>query len=535
MGDEKKTRSQLVAELNRARRRLDRLRKAAAAKRRSVGKKLRENRELSHLISDNVDDMIAVLDLKGRRLYNNPAYRMLGDPDSLRGSDSFREIHPEDQGKVRRVFEETVRTGVGGRAEYRFVLADGSMRYIESQGNAICDKDGKPAKIIVVSRDITERRELEAKSQALQQQLFHSEKLKALGECLSGIAHELNNPLGGILTRCQLILQYENIPLSDRLREDFEMIFQEALRCKKIVKNVAAFSRKHASEKTSISVNGIIEDCLRLQIHRLRDGTAEVRNELDPELPETLADYHQLQQVFLNLINNALQAAEGRRRKTTLIIRTRRTPSGIRVEFEDNGPGIPPERLSKVFEPFFTTKEVGEGTGLGLSISHGIVTEHGGRIWAESAPGKGATFVIELPVRTTPKEDGTAKPSGDDACPSGRRVLVIDDEASIRKSLERYLQSKRMEPETAPDGRTALRMLNDKDYDAVLCDIHLPGIDGRKLYAWAKRHRPDLASRWVFLTGSVDRNGKLPPKGAKPTHLHKPFRLEEIAKALNDL
>lgn len=241
-----------------------------------------------------------------------------------------------------------------------------------------------------VVRDVTEER-------ALQLQLAQAEKLAAIGEMLSGVAHELNNPLTTIIGFSELLQQEASIP--EGVRTDLERISRQAKRSSCVVQGLLTFARQSRIQVAEVDVNAIIAQALDSLQPQLDDSNIKTLLELDPHLPRTLADGGQLQQVFLNLLTNAQQAMAQVRGPRTLRIQTRATPTDLRVTISDSGPGIARELLLRVFDPFFTTKPVGEGTGLGLSICYGTIREHGGRIWAESEPGRGATFYVELPIR----------------------------------------------------------------------------------------------------------------------------------------
>jgi signal transduction histidine kinase len=186
--------------------------------------------------------------------------------------------------------------------------------------------------------------------------------------------------------------------LDETLRKDLDTIYRESQRAAKITQNLLSFARRHEPEKHLISINEAIEKTLELQAHPMKVNNIELVLELDPELPKTLADFHQMQQVFMNIINNAEQAMVEAHGKGKLIVKTQKVGSTIRISFADNGPGIPEKNMKRIFDPFFTTKEVGKGTGLGLSICYGLVEAHGGRIYARSKLGQGATFVVEIPI-----------------------------------------------------------------------------------------------------------------------------------------
>jgi len=219
----------------------------------------------------------------------------------------------------------------------------------------------------------------------------------------SGIAHELNNPLASIIGLSEMLTE-EDLP--DNIREDVTTLNSEAQRAAGIVKNMLSFARNHTSVKQPTQMNKVVEDVLKLRAYYRMVNNITVERKLDPELPDIMADYFQMQQVFLNIILNAEQSMAESHGKGTLKITTEKVGRMVRLTFSDDGPGIPQQNLSRVFDPFFTTKEVGKGTGLGLSICYGIVTAHNGRIYAQSDFGKGATFIVELPIEYYP-EQGT--------------------------------------------------------------------------------------------------------------------------------
>jgi PAS domain S-box-containing protein len=241
-----------------------------------------------------------------------------------------------------------------------------------------------------VQQDITERKRLE-------QQLIQSEKLAALGQLISGVAHELNNPLTSVIGYAQLLLHKGK--LDERATEGVEIINREAERTRRIVQNLLSFSRQHKPCRARANLNEILERSLELRAYELKTNNITVCRDFG-DLPQIDVDQHQLQQVFLNVIINAEQAIRTTGHKGTLKLKTEVKPAGgwAVVTIADDGSGIPPEDLTKVFDPFFTTKEVGKGTGLGLSISYGIIKEHGGIIRAESEHGQATTFTIELPL-----------------------------------------------------------------------------------------------------------------------------------------
>jgi two-component system NtrC family sensor kinase len=238
----------------------------------------------------------------------------------------------------------------------------------------------------------------------LQEQLVQSAKLSAIGQMISGVAHELNNPLTTVMGYAQLLLVGE---LDETVKADLQRIYDDALRAQRIVQDLLTFARQKKPERSPTDINETLERTLALRAYALEMDSIKLVTEFEEDLPWTMADGYQLQQVFLNIINNSYQAMAQQGKAGTLAVRSECIGGNtIRVTFGDTGPGIPDEVLKRIFDPFFTTKDVGMGTGLGLSVSHGIIQEHGGRIWAESDPGQGAVFVVELPVVRWPEEPG---------------------------------------------------------------------------------------------------------------------------------
>jgi signal transduction histidine kinase len=234
---------------------------------------------------------------------------------------------------------------------------------------------------------------------AVQEHLIQAEKLSALGELIAGVAHELANPLNTISMTAQLLMATSTLPPRDRGR--LEKLGQAAVHCSQIVKGLVSFARKQKPELACVDVNALCEQALDLLAYQMKASKIQLERHLDPRLPRTMADPHQLQQVFVNIGTNACQAMAGAAGRGTLTVETTAADGVIRIAFHDDGPGMSKEQQRKIFDPFFTTKP--EGTGLGLSISYGIIREHAGDIAVESVPGRGATFVVSVPVRPSPE------------------------------------------------------------------------------------------------------------------------------------
>ncbi|MDH5695456.1 MAG: ATP-binding protein [Dehalococcoidia bacterium] len=245
--------------------------------------------------------------------------------------------------------------------------------------------------------DIIKRKEAEEREKQLQQELNLASRLASIGRLAAGIAHEINNPLTAILGFSQRLLRKST---DTKVNRDLEIIRSEAQRAANVVENLLTFARRREPKKEYSDINDIVHKALQLRAYQLKTNNIEVVTDFAPGFPKAMVDFHQIQQVFLNLILNAEQAMSEVNRRGKLVIKTRGIKDYIRIAFTDDGPGIPAEHLDKIFDPFFTTRGEGGGTGLGLSICHGIVVEHGGRIYAQGKPGEGTTFFVELPLTT---------------------------------------------------------------------------------------------------------------------------------------
>jgi two-component system, NtrC family, sensor kinase len=394
------------------------------------------------------------------------------------------------------------------------------------------DKNNRMAGSIHVAKDISTEKQL-------QQQLIQSEKLSAIGELISGIAHELNNPLTGVMGYSQLLQLRKD--LDDRAKDSLLKINNLALRCQKIVQNLLSFARKQKPERTLSDINEILENTVELRSYELQVNNIELSRELDRHLPKTIADAHQLQQVFLNILTNAEQAMLEAHGKGRLTIRTRSDPSNARiiVEIIDDGPGIAENYLTRIFDPFFTTKEVGKGTGLGLSLSYGMIKEHGGNIYARRNPGAGATFVIELPLIAHLRHETRRAPELTppalhfEKLVHGKRILVVDDEKYILDFFVEIFQNLPLQIDTAGNGRAAMQKIQVGEYDLIVSDFKMPQMSGRDLFNWIKENRPHLASRIIFVTGdtvSADTRSFFEDNNSR--FLAKPFKIEEVKEVI---
>jgi signal transduction histidine kinase/ActR/RegA family two-component response regulator len=373
-------------------------------------------------------------------------------------------------------------------------------------------------------------RNAEMRLRHAQEQLMQADKLSAIGQLISGVAHELNNPLSGVMGFTQLLQASETNP---KARQHLERIYNEAVRCQKIVQNLLSFARRHKPEKTPQSLNDVIETVLDLRAYQMQVDDVAIERRYEPSLPATMLDVHQVQQVVLNLVNNAHQAmmANGSRPRR-LTVTTEMHDGRLRASVADTGNGIPQDRIHRLFEPFFTTKEPGKGTGLGLSVSLGIIKDHQGTMGVESTVGEGSRFTFELPLvecqhAPAPRPEAAVLARAAQCAPL--RILVVDDEPVLTELLSDLLGSVGHDVDHARDGRVALRMALAKPYDVILSDLKMPGLDGQGLYEEVCRQRPEMQGRFIFTTGDVvnpEAQGFL--QGSGCSYLSKPFKLEAV-------
>ncbi|PYT35976.1 MAG: hypothetical protein DMF52_08910 [Acidobacteria bacterium] len=487
----------------------------------------KEAAEKLQKILDQFPDLIYTTDMEGRFTeFSRGGETMLGLRRSEVLGTNCLDLYPETEarGRIQKLLgdsqplqgvETTIRT------------RDGSARDVLVAASPLRDEAGAPYGTVGIIKDITD---LKAARRSLQV----SEKLSAMGELVSGVAHELNNPLTGVLGYAQLLMGGQ---MDARQRKSVERIFESALRCQKIVQNLLAFARRYPSEKRYLGLNGIIEKTIDLKAYQLRVNNLKVIRKLDPLIPKTMLDFNQMQQVLLNLVNNAQHAIAGHRGHGTLTIATSSRDGVIRLEVSDDGPGMAPDVLGKIFDPFFTTKAVGEGTGLGLSVSYGIIKDHGGRIWADSRVGEGTRINIELPVITDAhitEAGGGPASAHEDGEPRSLRILAVDDEAVILDLIvDAFGRDGRHTIDTAGSAREALQKLERRSYDILLLDLKMPEMDGQQLFREVRRRWPDLARRVIFASGDTlhpDTRHFLDTSGCPC--VDKPFKLEHLASAM---
>ena len=372
---------------------------------------------------------------------------------------------------------------------------------------------------------LLENARLEAEQKRTEERVQEAGRLASIGELSAGVAHEINNPLTTVLGYSEMLLTQH---LPDPIHSRIQTVYYEAQRAAKIVQNLLFFARRSGPEKQLLVLNSVIERALEMKSHDFHLNSIKVITELSPDIPPTTVDEHQIIQVILNVLTNAEQSMQDRS-IGQITVRSINSENGIKISITDDGPGISPSNLRRIFEPFFTTKEVGQGTGLGLSVSYGIVKQHGGDIWAESTEGQGTTFHITLPV--VDDQEIELPPFVSNA-PNGkttRHLLIVDDEPSIRDMLRKYLEFERYTVDLAEDGNEAWRKLRTMEYDCILLDLQMPGMNGGELYRLVAESDKSMAGKIIFITGdggSWDTNEFITTV-TNPVLL-KPFHLDQL-------
>ncbi len=422
----------------------------------------------------------------------------------------------------------------------RLRRADESAVWVEVTARAeqLAGKGGLRVEALV--RDVSERKKLDDQTRNLYQQLLQAEKMAALGQTISGVAHELNNPLATILTWSERLSSHES--LDDHTRQGLETILGESERAARIVRSLLTFARKRQTTRMMVDVNQVVRETLSLRAYDQRLSNVAVIEALAAGLPPVFADGYQLQQVLLNLVINAEQAMLQANGRGVLVVRTWHDAEDERVtlEINDDGPGIPDEVQSKIFDPFFTTKEVGQGTGLGLTVAYAIVQEHAGRIYVQSGS-TGTSFFVELPVTGAPIGAAASRPKRKAAgapapvAVAGAAVLLVEDEAALAAAVLDALRDAGYLVEHAPDGQDALALIARQSFDFVVCDLKMPRLDGMAFHRELSRASPRLAKKILFVTGDVagtETGAFFEESGCR--WLAKPFRLRELIAAVRE-
>jgi len=417
----------------------------------------------------------------------------------------------------------------------RLRRADDSSIWVEVTATLHLADGTDGSRIDALVRDVSERRKLEDRGRDLSHQLLQAEKMAALGQTVSGVAHELNNPLATILTWAERLAARS---VDADTRRGLETILSESERAAKIVRNLLTFARKRNTTRTLVDLNRIVRETLALRAYEQRVSNVTTLEALASGLPHVFADPHQVKQVLLNLIINAEQAMLTANGRGTLVARTWYDDANemVLIEINDDGPGVPEEVQTKIFEPFFTTKAVGKGTGLGLTVAYAIVQEHGGQLRVASTSESGASFFVSFPAAAAARRPSPPAPAPPVLTAAGSAVLIVEDEPALATAVADALTDAGYRVERAADGEEALKCVEAAVFDLVICDLKMPKLDGSSFYRVLCERKPALARHVIFVTGDVagtDAERFLTETGCR--WLPKPFRLNDLLRAAHEV
>jgi two-component system NtrC family sensor kinase len=364
-----------------------------------------------------------------------------------------------------------------------------------------------------------------------QEQLLQSEKMSAVGQLISGVAHELNNPLTAILGYAQLL---EGAGLDKQSADYVRKLFKQAQRTHRVVQNLLSFARQRKPQKQEVDLCKVLEESLTLREYDLRVNNVSLERDIPEGLPSVVADPHQLEQVFLNIINNALDAMVEGSASGVLKVRVFKKDAHVCVEFDDSGPGI--KDPSRIFDPFYTTKSVGKGTGLGLSICYGIVKEHGGEIVARNREEGGATIEVRLLASEKPAQPEATQPARRESVLKGR-VLLVEDEEAVLEFERDVLVGAGAQVTTSMSVEDTQQLLRNGSFDVIVMNGRMPGgFTAKDIYEWIATNCPGV-EKGLLLTFSTltDQETRtfLQEKGL-PT-LAKPFEVADLISNVRTL
>ncbi len=377
--------------------------------RKQMTETLKESQKFSTALMENSPNPKSVQNPDTSIKYVNPAFEKLTGYKlaEVAGMKAPYPWWPKEERKAMLQNLKKAMMSGGKKSEHVFYKKNGEPFWVALNSAPVIHRK-KLLYFLISWLDITDRKRAEEERAELEQKAHLASRLASVGEMASGIAHEINNPLTAVIGFSQLLMDND---LPEEIKEDLVIIHKEAQRAAGVARNLLTFARKHAPSKQLTNINSIIEGVLTLRAYEQNVSNIQINTKLAPNLSEVMADYSQLQQVFINIILNAESAMLEANNGGTLTITTQKFNRSVRASFADDGPGIDKENLNRIFDPFFTTKEVGKGTGLGLSVCHGIIAEHGGKIYAKSKPGSGTTFIVELPVNALGQSEEPDEPA----------------------------------------------------------------------------------------------------------------------------
>ncbi len=512
----------------------------------TLEKRAEENERLFRLVTksktewvatfDAIQDLISIHDTDNRILKVNMALakKYNTTPEELIGRECGDLFFRQGEADTLCPHKITLATCKVADADYDNLTIEGSYNITTFP---VLDNNGIAWATVHIIRDITHEK-------LLGEQLLHAEKLSTVGKLVAGIAHELNNPLMGIMGFSQILMDMPGDKKVEDVKDKIGKIYHESMRTAKIVKNLLTFARASKTEREYHDINSIINKTFEMKEYSLKANNITFSLDLENKLPKSMVDIYQMQQVFINIINNSEDAMVEHKGKGSILVTTRTQNNNINITFKDDGPGVPQDIIRKVFDPFFTTKEVGKGTGLGLSITHGIITEHDGTINITKGANGGALITMELPILkpeswTQSKgtvEQNSTKAGNSMAEQSNKRVLVVDDEKSIRETLAGLLSGKGFVVQTARDGREALEALKETRFALMIFDIKMPGVSGIELHREIIKRHPYLKGHLIAVTGDVfSSDVKAFLATTKCPYFLKPFELKKMMGLINSI
>jgi len=481
-------------------------------------------RSLYHQMFDTLPNPALVVVVDGSILEANPAAVTLlaaTDARAMRGR-NLSEWAPATQ---RTALLTALREGVHKAQQLRLGIEVGGDQVAEVEGVITNVEPGRDAaKLLFLAVDVS--REV-----LLQRKLLKSDRLAQLGALVSGVAHELNNPLAAIAAFAELLAVDAT---SSQLRESAEVIHAEAERAGRIVRTLLDFARQRPHARQPIDLRDTVDRVVALERSALKKARVHLSTDIPDHIPDPVGDQQELQQVLLNGIVNAIQAIESSGKPGKILVWARRTEGYVSIFIDDNGPGVPPELLDRAFDPFFTTKGE-QGTGLGLAISLGLIRQMGGRLFLVNVDGAGARLGIELPAAESPS--APAKPQRVRPADRPLSVLLVEDEPSVRRGLELMARRLGHEVEVAADYAHAVKRLEGrkKPYDVLLIDIHLDEHHtGFDLFEQLRLEGHGRERRVVFTTGdSMSAKTRDALRISERPVLRKPFNLEDLREMLD--
>jgi two-component system, cell cycle sensor histidine kinase and response regulator CckA len=493
--------------------------------RREAEEALRASEERWRSLAQSIPDFAVIVDRDGV-IQSINRYERPYTPEDVVGHTVYEFTAQTHVAGYRERIESVFNRGQATKFELRVLSEDGREAWYETR-IAPVHRDGQVVAALIVARDISA-------DLALQRQLARSERLASVGLLAAGIAHEINNPLAYVLANLDFVLRHDHA-LEGESREALKEAREGAERVRRIVHDLKTFARHDDERDAPVDVREVLASALGIAQNEIRHR-AQLTLDIH-SVPHVVANEARLGQVLLNLLMNAAQAIdEGRAASNAVHIEVRETDDGdgVLVSIRDSGVGIPEEDLARIFDPFYTTKPVGVGTGLGLSICHNLIVDMGGRIDVESRVGRGSTFTVVLPVS---EEAAVGSKSGAESARSEQslpryEILVIDDDPPVARAVQRLLSTDHGVT-TASRGEEALRLLETRRFDAILCDLMMPDVSGAELHRRTLARDPELARRFIFITGgpfSVEARNLV--EATTNYCLTKPFGASELIEAI---